>query len=81
MKAYSCTVRGLDEPAVIVFADTRGKAHAATLNQANDAGFDVRWPDVSTKRARKFDGCVYRYGYGETLEERPYKPSDLIPMP
>ena len=46
----------------IVFAKSPAKAKFATLRQAMDAGYRVKFADISVRRAKTFDAGRYRNG-------------------
>ena len=52
MKAWKTTACDIES---IVFAETRGKAHAVTLRAANDAGYRIKWSDVRVLREPELD--------------------------
>lgn len=39
-----------------VFSTTRGRAVAATLRSANDAGYRIKFTDISCRRRKEWDG-------------------------
>jgi len=52
MKAWVTTAIGISS---VVFAETRGKAKATTVDSANDAGWGVRYTQVRALRAPQWD--------------------------
>ncbi len=68
MKSVKCWKTEACEITSYVFARTRGKARAATLHTARDAGFRLTFPEIRCRRCRIFDG-MEQYGL-ET--NRPY---------
>ena len=61
----------------IVFAESAGKARAATVRTANDVGFTVTFPDVVVRRAPDFD-CALMSGGGTPLTETCYVSELLV---
>ena len=57
VRAFSVTCNGFSEG--IYFCSTAGKAKAAALAQARNAGYALNFADLRVKRAPEFDGATY----------------------
>lgn len=55
MKAWIVEVEGFPKMYSFYAAPPRGKAHAACHTAANEAGYNVKWTEISVKRCIQFD--------------------------
>lgn len=76
MKAYLCRVRGGDDAAAIVFAETRGKAIAIAQN--TDACEDAAFTEIECTRAKSMD--KHYNGNGEGYPMDWFDPDDRIAL-
>lgn len=76
MKAWLCRVKGGDDYATIVFAETRGKAIA--IAQLTDACEDAAFTEIECTRARSMD--KHYNGNGEGYPMDWFDPDDRIAL-
>jgi len=62
----------------IVFAENAGKARYSTYLAANDAGYDVKFPDITVHRANEFDCRKHRTSDRVPVIGMCIKPDDLV---
>lgn len=54
MKAWRVAIRGWDIKGIVA-AETRGKAKYIVKSSGNDAGYQIKFPDINVRREPKYD--------------------------
>lgn len=66
-RAWRVTAAGITG---IAAATTRGRAVSLVVSQANEAGWNVRWPDVRAVRAGEYDMWAAGVGRDAAWDEQ-----------